>query len=103
MPCPECGNDVWLDAPHTCPPGFVKPAREIKRFYSYQSLNRCCRDWLLLGWPADRDEHGVKTMTCGRCGKDLHFDLDRPGAVSYWDESTMGKPDPPTVIAGRIK
>lgn len=101
MPCPQCGNDVWADSPHICPPGFVKPAREIRRFYTFQSTNSCCRDWLLLGWPEDRTDTWM-SVDCQRCGKPLHFDLRDPQVIVIWDEAKQGIPDPPTIVAGRI-
>ena len=70
MPCPVCGNDVWADAPHMCPEGFVAPARAVLTFYAYNSLNQCCRAWMLMGW---RDEDGRPKLVDDERGR-MHFE-----------------------------
>jgi len=112
MPCPACGNDVWADAPHICPPGFVAPAPAgtILTFYGYNATNMCCRDWMLLGWPeADGkpkltdDERGMMHFDCPKCGKQLWFDMTNPAATEVWDVRAQGEPQPPALVAGRIR
>ena len=109
MICPVCGNDVWADAPHVCPEGFVRPAREILTFYGYNALNQCCRSWILLGWPqvdgqpklAD-DERGTMGFYCPKCKGRLWFDITHPDMTTIWDEAVQGKPQPPALVGGKI-
>ena len=109
MMCPQCGGDVFIDGPHICPPGFVKPAREVLTFYGYKALNQCCRsNWLLLGWPQEqgrpkREDEGIMRIQCPQCQGDMWFNLACPDLETYWDQSLRGKPDPPTLLAGEIK
>ena len=100
MPCPVCGNDVWADAPHICPQGFVAPAKPTM-FYGYNSTNQCCREWMLLGWR--KIELRRMRVDCPKCGKDLWFDLAYPDQITVWDERTQGKPQPPAIVGGRIR
>ena len=110
MPCPVCGNDVWADAPHMCPEGFVAPARAVHTFYGYNSLNQCCRSWMLMGWRAEDgrpklvdDERGRMHFECPECAQDLWFDIAHPDAIIIWDEAVQGTPQPPALVAGRIR
>jgi hypothetical protein len=111
MPCPVCGNDVWADAPHICPEGFVAPARAVLTFYGYNSVNNCCRDWMLLGWPElegrpkglEESERGRMHFDCPKCHEELWFNLSEPNAVIIWDEARQGKPQPAALVAGRIR
>jgi hypothetical protein len=111
MPCPVCGNDVWADAPHVCPQGFVAPARAVLTFFAYNSMNNCCRDWMLMGWPEidgrpkliDEGERGHMHFDCPQCKKELWFDLAHPDGVIIWDEAKQGKAQPPALVAGRIR
>lgn len=112
MLCPVCEGDVYADAPHICAPGHVMPAGAgtIQRFYAYNSLNSCCRDWMLLGWPEVDgrpklvdDERGRMHFECPKCHKDLWFDISNPVAEEIWDLRTMGKPQPPALVMGRIR
>ena len=60
MECPVCGNDVWADAPHICPEGFVAPARRVLTFYGYNATTGSFSvmdpnypgNSLTLGWSA---------------------------------------------------
>jgi len=45
----------------------------------------------------------VLTVKCQKCGRDLHFDIPHPDVVSTWDVATMGEPQPPTIVGGRIR
>jgi predicted RNA-binding Zn-ribbon protein involved in translation (DUF1610 family) len=110
MLCPQCGNDIFIDGPHICPEGFVRPAREILTFYGYNSLNQCCAQWMLLGWPEvdgrpkiENDERGHMHMTCPKCDEALWFDITNPMGVFYWDTAERGTPPPPALAQGRIK
>jgi rRNA maturation protein Nop10 len=110
MPCPVCGNDVWADAPHVCPEGFVAPARAVLTFYAYNALNQCCRSWMLLGWRDDGgrpkladDERGRMSFDCPQCGGKLWIDIAHPDATIIWDEAKQGPPQPPALVAGRIR
>ena len=114
MPCPVCGNDVWADAPHICPERFVAPARAVLTFYGYNSTNQCCREWMLLGWPevdgrpkenpdALSSMRGMMQFECPKCHKALFFNLFDPDATIYWDQGKQGAPQPPALVAGRIR
>lgn len=99
--CPVCEAEVFIDEVHTCPPGFVKPANtrpQLQVGYGYNALNRCCRDWILLGWP--EPQHEVRTFICPQCGGELHFDLGHP---DIRQEISAEEPHPVTVVAGRIR
>jgi len=90
------------------PRGYEPVRRGLLRFYGYNSMNKCCREWILLGWPEvngrpRRMEDGVLTVKCQKCGCDLHFDIPHPDVVSVWDVATMGEPQPPTIVGGRIR
>ena len=114
MLCPNCEGEVYLDAPHVCPEHTVIPAAgTVLHFYGYNSLNECCRSWILLGWPqedgiprpklpADHDR-GRMHFDCPKCHKELWFDLSQPAATSGWDPRTMGEPQPPALLMGRIR
>jgi hypothetical protein len=116
MLCPVCGGDVWADAPHVCPEGFVAPARAVLTFYGYNATNKCCRDWMLLGWPdidghpkltSDRGwnmlaDYGRMQFACPKCTKPIYFDIAHPDAVFKWDEAKQGKPQPPALVGGRL-
>lgn len=112
MICPACGNDIYLGTPHICPEGFVRPADAgtLLTFYCYNSLNQCCRDWMLLGWPqvdgAPKlvdDERGRMHFDCPKCKRELWFDIAHPDAVAMWNEREQGSPQPPALVAGRIR
>jgi len=112
MPCPACGNDVWADAPHVCPPGFVAPAAAgtTLTFYGYNATNKCCGDWMLLGWPQvdgrpklTDDERGRMCFQCPKCRAPIWFDIANPAATEIWDVRAQGKPQPPALVAGRIR
>jgi hypothetical protein len=113
MGCPVCGNDVWADAPHVCPEGYVMPAPAgtTLTFYAYNSTNQCCRDWMLLGWPEidgrpkldGAGSLGMVHFDCPKCAKALWFDIIHPDAAIVWDVRAQGKPDPPALVAGRIR
>jgi hypothetical protein len=118
MLCPACEGDVYLDAPHVCKPGAVMPtaAGTTLTFYAYNATNACCRDWMLLGWP---EVDGKPKLTgdsearpwtaphmrfdCPKCAKDLWFNLNEPVATEVWDVRRQGKPQPPALVAGRIR
>jgi len=92
------------------PRGYEPVRRGPLRFYGYNSMNECCRRWILLGWPEVNgrpkymeDGGEVLTVKCQKCGRDLHFDIIHPDAVSVWDTATMGEPQPPTIVGGRIR
>jgi predicted RNA-binding Zn-ribbon protein involved in translation (DUF1610 family) len=110
MLCPACGNDIYLDGPHVCPPGFVKAVSAEQIFYGYNALNKCCRDWMLLGWPQEDgaprltdDERGRMHFECPKCAKDLWFNIAEPDILIRWDTKVMGEPQPPALIGGRIR
>lgn len=79
-------------------------------FYGYAATNKCCRDWLLLGWPSTPDGqpmHQAATrdpvlgLTCPKCKGMIYFD------IAHWDTVTEIK-DPETVqpaclVGGRFK
>jgi hypothetical protein len=92
-----------------------------RRFYAYNSMNRCCRAWMLLGWPDDGRGHPQGSMgkdapitkgfrirgnaqerilvvECPKCSRDLNFDLARPDLVEE-----RKKEGPPAIVGGRIK
>ncbi len=109
MVCPTCGNDIYIDAPHLCPPGFVRPARAPSgTFYGYNALNQCCRSWMLLGWPQvdgrpklEGDERGRMRFDCPRCDGEIWFDIAHPDLEVYWDPA-KGAHQPPALVGGRI-
>jgi hypothetical protein len=112
MVCPQCGNDVFIDAPHLCPPGFVRAvdANTLLTFYGYNSLNQCCKAWILLGWPQvdgfpklGDDERGRMHFDCPKCSRELWFDIAHPDATETWDVRERGKPPPPALVGGRIR
>lgn len=89
------------------PKGWEDATRKGPRLYfAFQATNRCCRDWMLHGWPNDgdgrprglRDGNRWLTLTCQKCGDALHFDLGGVG-ISGWFEDHQ----PPVVVAGRIR
>lgn len=107
--CPVCEAEVFIDEVHTCPPGFVKPASskpQLQVGYGYNALNRCCRDWILVGWPEengkpkDWDQKGPLTMGCKKCLHFLYFDLAHP---DIRQEIHAPEPHPVAVVAGRIR
>lgn len=112
MLCPVCEGDVYVDAPHICAPGKVMPAAAgtLLTFYAYNATNKCCRDWMLLGWPQVDgrpklvdDERGMMHFDCPKCAKQLWFDIAHPVATEDWDVRAMGTPQPPALVAGRIR
>jgi predicted RNA-binding Zn-ribbon protein involved in translation (DUF1610 family) len=110
MVCPQCGNDVYVDAPHVCPPGFVQLVPTGFTFYGYNSLNKCCQSWILLGWPQidgapklEGNERGRMGFNCPKCTKRLWFDIAHPEITTVWDTQKLGPPQPPALVAGRIR
>lgn len=112
MLCPNCEGEVFIDAPHMCPEATLRPAAAgtVLTFYGYNSTNQCCRSWILLGWPQVNgmpkltdDERGMMHFACPRCAKDLWFNMTEPDAVSTWDVRSMGEPQPPALLMGRIR
>lgn len=85
------------------------------RFFGYQATNKCCRDWMLLGWPSDergnpqgRDESPdpVLGVECPKCGKMIYFDLhhwdivnDVPREEYIKDPASWGS----ALVGGRIR
>lgn len=111
MMCPVCEGEVFIDAPHICKEGAVMPAAAgtVLTFYGYNATNKCCRSWILLGWPdvdghpkMVDDERGRMHFDCPKCKRDIWFNIAEPDAVSGWDVRAMGKPNPPALLAGRI-
>lgn len=83
--------------------------QKVARFFGYQALNKCCRDWMLLGWPADesgkpkhRDvsRHGVYTATCPKCHKEIHFRITQPDMECM---APVEGAQPATLVGGTIK
>ena len=115
MLCPNCEGEVFIDAPHVCPEHTLRPAAAgtILTFYGYNALNECCRSWILLGWPEDPDrprrpklpadhDRGRMHFDCPKCRRDIWFDLSHPDTTSGWDLRSMGEPQRPALLAGRI-
>lgn len=80
-----------------------------RRFFGYQATNKCCRDWMVLGWPSTPEGQPVKRdvsrdpvfgVTCPSCGKWIYFDL------AHWDIVVERDPEgaqPAVLVAGRIR
>jgi hypothetical protein len=91
------------------------------RFYGYAAANKCCRDWLLLGWPSDEDgqpqgrdlsRDPVFGSECPKCGRMIYFDLAHPDISASRDEwrDTLGRAGVlldesrgATLVGGRIR
>jgi hypothetical protein len=80
-------------------------AKEPRMYYGYNSLNICCRHWLLLGWPQEgarpkgieETERGRMRAACPKCGADIWFDLSMPDMVEVRDTH-----QPPCIVGGVI-
>ena len=66
-------------------------------FYGYAASNKCCKDWLLLGWPSTPDGRPVHRgatadpvlgLTCPTEGRELTQALDPAIFVDRRDERT---------------
>ena len=91
------------------------------RFFGYAATNKCCRDWLLLGWPSDEngDPQGrdvsrdpVFGSMCPKCGGTIYFDLAHPDIEASREEwrDTLGQAGVlldesrgATLVGGRIR
>lgn len=106
---------------HAGAPGPIEGAHNVvtkgvdtgprgRLFYGYQATNKCCRDWLLLGWPSrldgrpkhlDATRDPVMGITCPQCGGMIYFDL------AHWDTVTeMDNPDDQqgaVIVGGRFR
>jgi predicted RNA-binding Zn-ribbon protein involved in translation (DUF1610 family) len=111
MLCPNCEGEVFIDAPHMCPEETLRPAAAgtVLHFFGYNSLNQCCRSWVLLGWPEvdgrpklTDDERGRMHFDCPKCHKDLWFNMTEPDLVQDYDVRLYGKPQPPALVGGKI-
>jgi hypothetical protein len=79
---------------------------KVRRYYAFNATNKCCRSWMLLGWPDDGDGHPDKLVSdgprlgldCPKCGKIVYIDLGGPYAVVMSD-----KHQPPALVNGRVK
>lgn len=95
-------QDLERDA---MPKGWTTVDRERgpRRYFGFNALNRCCRMWMLLGWPAGDDgmpakrTEGILTIDCQKCGKELHFDLNGTGMVVEMEQH-----QPPALMPGHI-
>jgi len=78
-------------------------------FYGYAASNKCCKDWLLLGWPSTPDGRPVHRgatadpvlgLTCPKCGGMIYFD------IAHWDTCTeIADPEaaqPAVLVGGRF-
>ncbi len=85
------------------PKGWETAHTGPRRYYGYNATNRCCRDWMLLGWPEvdgkpKRFDTSRLTLDCPKCHQDLYFDLAHPDTVLIKEEH-----QPPAIVPGRIK
>lgn len=113
MLCPVCEGDVYLDAPHVCAEGKVMPAAAgtTLTFYAYNATSRCCRDWMLVGWPqvdglpklTEGHDRGRLHFDCPKCKRQVWFHISAPDATLTWDVRAQGTPQPPALLAGRIR
>lgn len=70
------------------------PRPDKVKLFGFQATNKCCRDWLLLGWPAgpggrypDKiDVAPVFTSECPKCHGQIHFDLAHPDIDTDTDQ-----------------
>lgn len=78
-------------------------------FFGYAATNKCCRDWLLLGWPSTPDgvpvhrgatRDPVLGLDCPKCGGMIYFD------IAHWDTVTeIDEPEgaqPACLVGGRF-
>lgn len=79
-------------------------------FFGYQATNKCCRDWLLLGWPSnlegqpvhrDHTRDPVLGIDCPKCGGIIYFDIAHPDTTT-----TIENPEgaqPAVLVGGRFR